>query len=257
MSPVDLHHCVEGPADAPVLFLSGSLGSTLDMWRPQRDALSVDHRVISYDHRGHGRSPVPPGPYTVATLGSDVLALMDKLDINTASFCGLSIGGAVGMWLAHHAPDRLSRLVLCCTSTRFGEPESWHQRAADVLAGGTESLAGAVVARWFTPRFAAQNPALITSMHAMIAATPNAGYAACCAALANWDFADRLAEIRVPTLVIAGADDPATPPEHASQIADGITDARLEIVPSAAHLATYERADVINELIRGHLAGTP
>jgi len=255
-SPARLHYVAEGPEDGPPLVLSGSLGSTLDMWRPQRTALSDEYRVISYDHRGHGRSAVPDGPCSVRDLAEDLLTLLDRLGVASAHFCGLSLGGAVAMWLAKHAPRRVDRLVLCCTSTRFGEPATWRRRAEDVRAHGTGLVADAVIDRWFTAGFVAENPEVASRMRSMISETPSAGYARCCEALAAWDFGADLADVRAPTLVIAGAEDPAAGPEHARRIANGISGARLEILDGAAHLATYERADRVNELVRAHL-GTP
>lgn len=250
---VDLHYVEEGPKDAPALVLSGSLGSTMEMWRPQRDALSGDYRVISVDNRGHGASPVPPGPYTVADLGADVLALLDRLEIETASYCGLSLGGAVGMWLAHAAPQRFSSLVLCATSARFGPLAGWSERAAAFRAGEGRTIAEGAMQRWFSPAFVAEQPEAVARMRAMIAQTPAEGYAACCEALDQWDFIAHLAELTVPTMVIVGTLDPATPPEQARVIADGIGHARLEIVEGGAHLVTYEYPDKVNALIREHL----
>jgi 3-oxoadipate enol-lactonase len=250
---VELHYVEEGPKDAPALVLSGSLGSTMEMWRPQRDALSDEYRVISVDNRGHGASPVPPGPYTVADLGADVLALLDRLEIETASFCGLSLGGAIGMWLAHNAPGRLGSLVLCSTSARFGPLAAWADRARAFRDGEGATIAEGAVRRWFAPAFNTGQPDVVARMRAMIAETPAEGYAACCEALDQWDFRAHLPDLRVPTMVIAGSLDPATPPEQARMIAEGIGQARLEIVEGGAHLVTYEYPDKVNALIREHL----
>jgi 3-oxoadipate enol-lactonase len=249
----EVHHRFDGPADAPALVLSNSLGSTLAMWDPQVPALASRFRVLRYDHRGHGGSPVPPGPYTLAELGGDVRALLDRYELARVSFCGVSLGGLVGMWLASHAPDRVDRLVLCCTAPRFAPARAWAERAALVRAEGTGAVAEAVVGRWFTPSFAARAPDLVARMRAMVASTPAEGYAACCDAIERGDLRPELAAIKAPTLVIAGADDPAAPPEQAYAIAEEVAGARVVVVPHAAHLANVEQADAVTKLILDHL----
>jgi 3-oxoadipate enol-lactonase len=255
MSAVAVHHVVDGPADAPVLLLANSLGSNVDMWRPQVAALAGPghRRVVRFDLRGHGRSPVPPGPYSLDDLGGDALALLDRLEIDRASVCGLSLGGMIGMWLASHAPERVDRLVVCCTSALLGPPSAWAERAQTVLAGGTRAVADAVLGRWVTPGFAARHPDRVAELRAMLEQTPAMGYAGCCAAIEHMDLRASLPSISAPTLVIAGADDPATPPSHAELIAAGIPGARLIVVPDAAHLAAVEQPEAVTRLILDHL----
>lgn len=249
-----LYHEISGPKDAPVLLMGPSLGTTLDMWEGQRP-LAERLRLVRHDHRGHGRSPVPPTPYQLADLGRDVLALLDALGIERASYCGLSLGGMVGMWLAANAPQRVERLVLICTSAHMPPPSLWHQRAAAVLAAGsTEVIADAVVERWLTPGFAAAHRGLRDRLRTMLAGIDAAGYAACCGAIARMDLRDDLGRIAAPTLVLSGADDPATPIEHQRTIAAAVAGARHEVVASAAHLAAVEQSDPINRLILEHLA---
>ncbi|TQM16095.1 3-oxoadipate enol-lactonase [Pseudonocardia kunmingensis] len=246
---VDLHHLDEGPRDAPPLVLSGSLGSTLEMWRPQVAALTERFRVIRVDHRGHGGSAVPPGPYRIADLAGDVLALLDRLGLDRVAWCGLSLGGMVGMHLASEAPERISRLTLCCTTAHFPDPTPWEERIAAVSSGGTGPLAQGVVARWFTPGWAAAHADVVAEAEAMVAGTPDDGYLACCQAIEAWDHRDRLGAISAPTLVIAGSGDLATPVEpHARTLAEGIPGARLEVL-DAAHLASVEAADEVTALI--------
>lgn len=235
---VDLNHRLEGPRDAPVVVLAGSLGTTLAMWDDQAAALSTRFRVLRVDHRGHGESPVPPGPYTVEALAGDVVALLDRLGIERVAFCGLSLGGAVGMRLALDAPERIERLVLCCTAARFGAPETWTDRAATVRARGMEAVALTVLQRWFTPAAA---PETVARLRALLLATPAEGYAACCEAIAGHDMRGALGGIKAPTLAIAAADDPATPPAQLEAIRDEIAGARLEVIDRAAHLANVER----------------
>jgi 3-oxoadipate enol-lactonase len=250
---VQLHHVAEGPPDGPVLVLAGSLGSTVEMWRPQLPVLTERFRVVRIDLRGHGGSPVTPGDYQVADLADDALELLDDLGLDRVDWCGLSLGAMVGMHLASETPERIGRLTLCCTSAHFPDPTVWQQRIAAVDASGTAGIAEAVVARWFTPGWAAAHPDVVGEAEAMVAGTSDEGYRGCCAALAAWDHRDRLLAITAPTLVVAGADDLATPVEpHARTIADGIPGARLEVVPGA-HLATIESADDVNSLLVGHL----
>jgi 3-oxoadipate enol-lactonase len=251
---VALHHAVTGPADAPPLVLAGSLGSTLAMWDPQLDALSQRFRVVRIDHRGHGGSPVPPGPYRVADLAGDVLALLDALGLPRVAWCGLSLGGVVGQHLATEAPERISRLVLACTSAHWPDGTVWSDRAAAVRAHGTASIADAVVQRWFTPDWAAAHPDVVAGAVAQVAGTSDEGYAGCCDALRAWDHRSRLGAVAAPTLVLAGAADPATPVEpHARTLAEGVPGARLEVL-DAAHLATVERAEQATALIAEHCA---
>lgn len=251
---VALHHVSDGPADAPVLVMAGSLGSTTEMWRPQLPVLAARFRVVRIDLRGHGGSPATSGAYSLAELAGDVLALLDRLDLRRVHWCGLSLGAMVGMYLASEAPERIDRLALCCTSAHFPDPTLWHDRIAAVAAHGTAGIATAVVARWFSSGWAAGHPDVVAEAEAMVASVSDEGYSGCCAALAVWDHRDRLPAITAPTLVVAGADDQATPVEpHAVTIAAGIPGARLEVVPGA-HLATIESADAVNALLLAHLA---
>ena len=251
-STVEVHYLLEGPEDAPVLVLSSSLGTTLAMWDDQAPALSERFRLLRYDHRGHGGSPVPPGPYKIEDLGRDVLVLLDRLGVERFSFCGLSLGGMVGMWLACEVPERVERLVLCCTSARFA-PDTFDSRARTVRERGVDAIADAVVERWFTPAFRESRPNVVEWAGKMLRDTPAEGYAGCCEAVRDTDLSARLGEIHAPTLVIAGADDPAAPPDDAQLIRDSIPDARLLIVPQAAHLANVEQPEEITRAILGHL----
>ncbi|MFB9689917.1 3-oxoadipate enol-lactonase [Amycolatopsis plumensis] len=258
MSAVKLHRVAEGPEDGPVVVFGGSLGSDLRMWEPQVAPLvERGFRVVRYDARGHGGSPVPPGPYELEDLGTDVLALLDELGVEQAHHVGLSLGGMTGMWLGIHAPDRIASLVLCCTSAKLGPPSMWVERARTVRAEGTAAVAEAGVQRWLTPGYRIQHPDRAEFLRAMIAAVPAEGYAACCGAIERMDLLDLLPKITAPTLVIAGEHDPATSPgEHARPIAEGIPGARLEIVADAAHLGSYEQPAEFTRLILDHLERT-
>ncbi len=249
-----LYSEVTGPAGAPVVVMGSSLGTSLNMWDGQL-ALAERLRLVRHDHRGHGRSPVPRGPYSIEDMGRDVIALLDALEIERASYCGLSIGGMVGMWLGANAPERIERLVLICTSAHLPPASGWRDRADAVRAAGTvDVVADAVVARWLTPDYAEDHPELVAELRAMLVATDPEGYAESCGAIERMDLRDQLARIAAPTLVISGASDEATPPEHQKLIADSIAGARLETVEPAAHLAAVERPALVNELIATHLA---
>ncbi len=252
MTTARLNYELSGPAGAPPLLLAGSLGTTMAMWEPQLPELTARFRVLRADTRGHGGSEVPAGPYTIADIGHDLLALLDTLQIEATAFCGLSLGGMAGMWLAAHAPHRIGRLALCCTSAWLPPADGWIARAAQVREHGTASIRDQVVARWFTPQFRERDPATAGWAAGMLAATPAEGYAGCCEAIAAMDLRPDLAAISAPTLVIAALGDPATPPEHGEAIAAAIEGARLELVPGA-HLANVEaRAEVTGLLITHH-----
>lgn len=256
MTTVELHCEPAGDTEAPPLLLGGSLGSTLGMWAPQVAGLSDRLRLFPFDLRGHGRSPAPPGPYSIAELGEDVLALADRLGLERWSYAGLSIGGMVGLWLGANAPARIERLVVLCTSAYAPPASSWAERAATVRAADSaDVVADAVVQRWFTPQWAAEHATLTASHRAMIAGTDPEGYASCCEAIAALDLRGELTSIAAPTLVIGGADDPALPPEHQRAIAAAVPGARLEILADAAHLANVQQAEQVNRLIAEHLAG--
>jgi 3-oxoadipate enol-lactonase len=261
VSPAPVHHRVEDPppagAAAPLLVLSHSLGATLEAWDPQIAGLGPNFRVVRYDLRGHGRSPSVPGSCDIADLGADLLGLLDRIGARRAHLCGLSLGAMVSLWVAAHHPERVERLVLCCTTAHFSSSAPWVERAAIVRASGTAGVADAVVTRWFTPEFGARHPELVASMRAMIAATSAEGYAACCDAIGRMDLRADLGAIRAPTLIIAAADDTAIPPEHSFAIARAIPDGRVEVVASAAHLANVEQPRRVTELILSHLKENP
>lgn len=248
-----LHHLLEGPEDAPVLVLSNSLGTTLGMWDAQVPALSRRFRLLRYDIRGHGGSSTPPGPYEMADLGRDVIRLLDELGIERASFCGLSVGGMTGMWLAAEAPERIERLVLLCTSALLGPKSLWDERIETARTKGMDVLVDGIVERWLTAPFRARDPETVEKLAGMLRGADPEGYAGCCAAVRDMDMRDRLPSITSPTLVISGAEDPATPPEHGRSIADDIPGARFEVVSGASHLANIEQPEKITDLILDHL----
>jgi 3-carboxy-cis,cis-muconate cycloisomerase len=236
-----LHYRIDGAERAPVLVLSNSLGTDLAMWEPQIPALLRAFRVLRYDTRGHGTSADAPGPYSIERLGRDVVGLLDSLGIERAHFCGLSMGGMIGMWLGVHAPGRLHRLVLANTAARIGIPDNWNARIDKVRAGGMAAISQAVVERWFTPGYIAEHPDRIVAMRQMLERTPAQGYVACCAAVRDMDQRDAVAAIGAPTLVIAGTHDVATPVADGRFLADRIEGAAYAEI-DAAHLSNIEAA---------------
>jgi 3-oxoadipate enol-lactonase len=238
---IDIHYELSGPADAPVVLLSNSLGTRLKMWDAQLPALAQRYRVLRYDGRGHARSTAPTGPYSLEMLADDAIGLLDGLGIQRVHFCGVSMGGMVGQLLgARHAP-RLRSLTLCSTACYMAPKELWDQRIQAVSEGGMAAIAGSVVERWFTEAFRAEPSIVVERVREMILETPAEGYVACCAAIRDMDLRETIRAIRLPTLIIAGDKDPATPPAKAHEIRDRIPGARLEVIPEAAHLVNIEQ----------------
>ncbi len=236
-----MHYQIDGPANAPTLVLSNSLGTNLSLWEPQLPVFAQDFRVLRYDSRGHGQTSATPGEYSVELLARDILQLLDALQLDRVHFCGLSIGGMTGMWLAANAQDRLQKLVVCNTAPKIGNPEAWNARIKTVRERGTKSVSESVVERWFTPDFRATNPAVVAKTKSMIDSTSTDGYAGSCAAVRDFDFWPGVATICAPTLVIAGAHDSAVPPADAQKLAREIPGACYAEL-SAAHISNIEDA---------------
>ncbi|HEX6959267.1 MAG TPA: 3-oxoadipate enol-lactonase [Ferrovibrio sp.] len=245
---VQLQYRLEGPDDAPVLVMSNSLGTTLDMWVPQLLALVRRFRVLRYDARGHGGSGISPSPYQLDRLGKDVLTLLDGLGVSRAHFCGLSMGGMTGMWLGVHAPDRIDRLALCNTAAKIGTPGIWNDRIAAVEKGGIATILPGVIQRWFTADFAAQHPDAVKPIADMLLQCPPEGYIAACGAIRDMDQRNEIAAIRNPTLVIAGSHDLSTPASDGRFIAEKISGARYVELPSA-HLSNIECEKAFTEAL--------
>jgi len=243
-----IHYRLDGNTAAPVLVLSHSVGTDLAMWQRQVVALSRHFRVLRYDSRGHGRSLVTAGPYAIELLARDVLELLDRLAISRVHFCGLSLGGMVGMWLAAHEPARVDKLLLSNTAAHLPPREAWDARIKSVQEGGMSAIADLVIGRWFTPAFRESCPlAVETARQALLATSPD-GYIACCAAIRDMDQRAALGSIRSSTLVIAGHCDPATPPATCRMIADAIRGARF-IEFTASHLSNIEAAEAFNATV--------
>lgn len=252
-----LNYQLEGPAAAPVLVLSNSLGTDLRMWGAQMPAFTEHFRVLRYDTRGHGHSLVSEGFYSIEQNGRDVLALLDALDIAKAHFCGLSMGGLIGQWLAINAGERLDKLVLCNTAAKIASPEVWDPRIDSVLRDGQaamQALRDASIARWFTAEFATAEPSKVDTVVAMLAQTSSRGYAANCAAVRDADYREQLAAIRAPTLIVAGSADPVTTVADARFMAARIAGARLLELP-AAHLSNVEAGEAFTQPVLAFLKG--
>ncbi|MPQ86650.1 3-oxoadipate enol-lactonase [Pseudomonas sp. MAFF 730085] len=247
----ELHYQLNGPVDAPVLVLSNSLGTDLHMWDIQIPAFTEHFRVLRFDTRGHGKSLVTEGPYSIEQLGHDVIALLDTLGIQRAHFCGLSMGGLIGQWLGINAGERLHRLVICNSAAKIGTPEVWNPRIETVLRDGAAAMVAlrdASIARWFTADFAAANPHQAKQITDMLAATNPQGYAANCAAVRDADFREQLSSIKAPTLVIAGSEDAVTPPAGSHLIQAQVQGAEYAEF-YAAHLSSVQAGAAFSQRV--------
>ncbi len=246
---------VEGPFKAPFLMLSNSLGTNYRMWDPQMPELTRHFRVIRYDSRGHGRSHADDGPYSIAGLGRDALAIMDALGVTKTHWIGLSKGGMIGQWLLANAPQRLDRTVLANTGAHMGPVDLWNNRIRAARSGGMDTLAAGTIDRWFTKDFQKANPEAIEKILAMLQTTPPQGYAASCAAIRDMDQRESIRSIRdKPVLVIVGRHDPATPPALGKLIASSIEGART-VTLNAAHLSNIEDAENFTKAVVDFLTG--
>lgn len=246
---IDIHYQVSG--DGPWVVLSHSLACDLTMWQPQIEVLSGRYRVLAFDTRGHGASSAPPGPYDFGQLTDDVIGLLDHLGIARCHFVGLSMGGMIGQHLALAAPTRLASLVLADTASRYPAEvlPMWQERIRLVGEQGMEAMVEGTLARWFSAPFGTAQPQVVARVAGLIRTTPAAGYIGCCHAIPRLDITARLGAISVPTLVIVGAEDAATPPAMAEAITAAIPDARLAVIPQAAHLANLEQPQAFNRLL--------
>jgi 3-oxoadipate enol-lactonase len=243
---------VEGPENAPVLMFSNSLSSNLTMWDAQAEALKGTFRIVRYDSRGHGKSTAPPGPYSIAGLGADALAIMDALKIGKAHWCGLSKGGMVGQWLLTHHPERIGKAVLANTSAQMPPAELWNGRIRNVAQNGMAVIVEATIDRWFTKRFQEAAPAEIARVKKMIAATPAQGYCGCCGAIRDMDQRDSIMGIRNPVLLISGAHDPATTPTMMGLLRERISGAQW-LSLDASHISNIEQPDAFTQALKDFL----
>jgi 3-oxoadipate enol-lactonase len=246
---ITVRYLIEG--SGPWVTLSHSLTCDLTMWDELAAALAPTFTVLRYDTRGQGASSAPGGPYSFADLTADVVGLLDVLDVESTHFVGLSMGGMIGQHLALAAPQRLDKLVVASSTSRIPSATGpvWDERIATVCAQGCAAMVDSTLSRWFTPDFRAARPEVMQRIGRLIAATPATGYIGCAAAIRSLDITAQIADIAAPTLVIAGADDPGTPPAMSEAIAAAIPGARLEIIASASHLSCIEQPEAFHRLV--------
>jgi 3-oxoadipate enol-lactonase len=253
---ISVNYTLDGPASAPVVTLSHSLATDLSMWDPQMKALTARHRVLRYDTRGHGGTDAPAGAYTLEQLAEDARALLRALGVARTHWIGLSMGGMIGQTLALAAPDLFLSLSLCDTSSRVPAEAKplWQERIKTAETQGMEPLVEPTIGRWFTAPFREQRKDVVDRVRAMIRATNPRGYAGCCHAISALDLTDRIGAIKVPTLVVVGEEDQGTPVAASRAIQERIAGSRLEILPSAAHLANVEQPDAFTTAVTSFLA---
>ncbi|HYL63207.1 MAG TPA: 3-oxoadipate enol-lactonase [Candidatus Methylomirabilis sp.] len=247
-----IHYDLSGPADAPVLVFSNSLGANFSMWDSQLPALQKHFRVLRSDTRGHGQSSVTPGPYSIEQLSKDVLSLLDSLHLDRVYFCGLSMGGMIGMWLSVNAAHRLHKVVLCNTAAKIGTPEFWNPRIEKVRKGGMRAVSVAIIERWFTPAYRAQSPSVIAATQSILESHDPEGYVANCAAIRDFDARATISAIHLPTLIITGTHDPATTVADGRYLEAQIKGARFAEL-NASHLSNIEACAHFNAEISSFL----
>ncbi|VEA66491.1 3-oxoadipate enol-lactonase 2 [Serratia plymuthica] len=245
---MDIEYRLDGRAGAPLLVLSNSLGTTFDMWQAQLPTWREHFRVLRYNQRGHGATPLPRTPLRLETLGNDVIALLDRLDAPSAHFCGISMGGLTGLWLNRYHPQRIDRLVVANTAARIGSSEGWQQRAQQVRSEGLAAVAAASPSRWFTGAFLRRSPQRVAALVDGLAAGDAAGYAACCDALAQADLRDQTRQMARPMLVIAGEHDPVTTVADAEFLVANAPRATLKVLP-ASHISNVACAEMFGQSV--------
>lgn len=245
---INLFYSCSGDPANPALVLSNSLGTTRQMWQPQLEALSKHFYLIRYDTRGHGLSDKPVGPYSLTRLGQDVLCLLGALAIKQAHFCGISMGGLTGLWLAIYAPERFEKIIVANTAAKIGTAQAWRSRAALVRQQGLDELAQTAPLRWFTPAFIRKNPEQVEALCLTLQQLDPEGYASCCEALAEADLSSELSKISSPLLVIAGSADPVTTVADAGLICQA--SARVSLVTvKASHISPIENPKAFNKAV--------
>ncbi|MBB4934294.1 3-oxoadipate enol-lactonase [Lipingzhangella halophila] len=254
MTVVPLQHRFDGPRHAPTVLLVPEFGTKWSMWEPQMPELTRTNRILRINHRGHGTSPAPEGPYTVAELVEDILALLERLGLERLSIVGFGLGGMLATWLASTAPDRVNRLALVAATARTPPVHRWRDIGSRARKDGMAAVSAEVTTSWFTPPWADERPDIVARMVEEFEAVEAAGYAGCCDAVADQDQRGSLARVRAPAVVLSAAHDPLLPPGHGRRLANGISGARFEVVPGAAHMVGIERSDRVNELLMGHVA---
>ena len=238
-----------GDATKPALIFSNSLGTNFKMWQAQIDFFQQDFFVICYDTRGHGASSAPQGPYSIDQLGQDVVNLLDHLNVEKAAFCGISMGGLTGQWLAIHRPERFNQVVECNTAAKIGQEQAWNDRAALVREQGLQPIASTAASRWFTEPFIQSNATVVNNLQNDLAAGSAEGYASCCEALAKADVREQLKDITVPVLVVAGQQDPVTTVVDGQFMVERIANSQLFEI-NASHISNVELPNEFNQAVK-------
>ncbi len=251
VNDIQINYEVSGQADAPVVALSHSLGSSLEMWNPQIEILNSHYRVLRFDTRGHGDSDVPTGAYTLDQLGADTTGLMDALRIEQVHFVGLSMGGMIGQWLALNHAHRLKSLALCDTAAIIPQEAQpvWQERIKTARDKGMQALVQSTLERWFTTSYLAKSPQGVQFIRKLFLGTSVAGYIGCSQAIRDLNYLERLSEIKTPTLIIVGEKDPGTPVAASEAMQRRILNSRLVVLPSAAHLSNVEQSQAFNKTL--------
>jgi 3-oxoadipate enol-lactonase len=252
LNDAQIYYQWDGPENAPVVVFSNSLGTTHRMWDPQLSAFTRNFRVLRYDNRGHGQSNPTPGSYSIEQLAGDVVQLLDALKLDRVYFCGLSMGGMIGMFLGAAHASRFHKIVLCNTAAKIGTPDIWNARITAVQTGGMKAVAGAVLDRWLTAAYRSAHPGDTAQVLTMLESCNPAGYTASCCAVRDADFRQKLGAIRVPVQIIAGTHDPATPPSDGRFLSEQIPGANY-VELAAAHLSNIEARDVFNREVLAFL----
>ena len=248
----EINYQTFGDATHPAIVFSNSLGTKYSMWQPQIDALQDDFFIICYDTRGHGASSAPQGPYTIDQLGQDVINLLDHLNVKKANFCGISMGGLTGQWLAIHKSEYFNHVVVCNTAAKIGQEQAWNDRAKLVREQGLQPIAATAASRWFTESFIQSQAQIVQSLSNDLAASSAEGYASCCEALAKADLREELKNITVPVLVIAGQQDPVTTVADGQYIVDRIPHSQLFEI-NASHISNIEQPETFNDILKTFL----
>jgi 3-oxoadipate enol-lactonase len=248
VNDIHINYELSGKSDSQVVVLSHSLSSSLLMWNPQTDALNAHFRVLRYDIRGHGGSDAPSGAYTLELLAEDFIRLLDGLGMDRVHFVGLSLGGMVGQCLALNDPHRLSSLALCDTAAVVPAEAQplWQERMDKARGEGMRALFEQTMERWFTPSFLKQDSKMVALVRQQILATPVSGYIGCAEAIRKLNFLGRLSEIKIPTLIMVGEEDPGTPVSASEAMHKRIPNSKLVVLPSARHLSNVEQAGAFN-----------
>ncbi|MEC3895331.1 alpha/beta fold hydrolase [Nocardiopsis alba] len=254
MALIPLQYRLDGPAHAPVVLLVPPFGTTMSVWEPQLPELTRDRRVLRVNHRGHGLSPTPEGPYSVEGLALDVLGLLGELGFGRVAAVGAGFGSSLLLWIAANSPRSLDRLALLASASRTPPMHHWARVADRAREGGMEAVVEEVTLPWFTPGFTADAPEVAALLTDELRGVDPVAYASLCDAIVHMDQRDLVSGVRVPTMVLSAAHDPLLPPGHGRRLADGIADSRFEVVSGAAHLLGVERADRVNELLREYVA---